>query len=490
MLIIFIFIIMQRFENTDKPLSSLTGIRQSIHYDDNSPMVKLQSKKKLEGLNDMLLTRQYSIQQARFIKEDINNNIIEKLQRILSNKFSLTRDDYLILIDKYNLRNTVLSRKNILEMVDYLNMRNRFSGENNNDRIIYKKPPTIFENKQNNIPSRIIIPEYEPPNKYLDKPVEPEEDFETRLQALINSRENNNSSKIDVTNRPQTSMPVNSNIPTLSNGKQYNDKQMVIPDHLQFPSNPKVSFQSNDSNEKKNYQANPMLPLKSQDPVKNINESKIHEPSQTILYKNQYPNRDNHTMNNGNQTVNNSTISKSDIETSLQKIVDNLQQLPVPKPIIKKKELNIMANIINSDKQTTQMLDKFIFDVNYADKTSIECIDSIELVSCFVNENFYKKNDFKQSPYFLMKILEFNDILYLNGSSIGGFCQILWEKKGTYYHYINNDKIFGIYNSTKDMVLDKLTIELYDHKGQCLKDIKYTENDQFNIVFKIITNID
>ena len=89
-----------------------------------------------------------------------------------------------------------------------------------------------------------------------------------------------------------------------------------------------------------------------------------------------------------------------------------------------------------------------------------------------------------------MKILEFNDILYLNGSSIGGFCQILWEKKGTYYHYINNDKIFGIYNSTKDMVLDKLTIELYDHKGQCLKDIKYTENDQFNIVFKIITNID
>ena len=32
-------------------------------------------------------------------------------------------------------------------------------------------------------------------------------------------------------------------------------------------------------------------------------------------------------------------------------------------------------------------------------------------------------------PYLLIKIKEFEDILYLNDTNIGGFCQIIWEKK-------------------------------------------------------------
>ena len=108
---------MQRFENTDKPLSSLTGVRQLIHYDDNSTTVKLQSKKKLESLNDLLLTRQYSIQKTNEIKKELNMILINKLKKVLGTRFKLTNDDYIILIDKYDLKNTVLSRKNILEMI-------------------------------------------------------------------------------------------------------------------------------------------------------------------------------------------------------------------------------------------------------------------------------------------------------------------------------------------------------------------------------------
>ena len=77
---------MERLQNTDMPLSSLMGVRQSIMFDDNSTNVKLQSKQKLEGLNGMMLMRQQSIQSARLIREDINNNIINKLKRELSKK--------------------------------------------------------------------------------------------------------------------------------------------------------------------------------------------------------------------------------------------------------------------------------------------------------------------------------------------------------------------------------------------------------------------
>ena len=71
---------------------------------------------------------------------------------------------------------------------------------------------------------------------------------------------------------------------------------------------------------------------------------------------------------------------------------------------------------------------------------------------------------------------------------MGGFCQIMWEKKGSYYNYINTDKLFGVYTPCKDMEFDKLTVEVYDHNGKILKELKSTEQDQFNLVLKIITD--
>ena len=127
---------MERLQNTDMPLSSLMGVRQSIMFDDNSTNVKLQSKQKLEELNGMMLMRQQSIQSARLIREDINNNIINKLKRVLSKKFTLTRDEYVVLIDKFNLKNRTLDRQTIINMIKSLNMQEKYNADKD-----YKKAP-------------------------------------------------------------------------------------------------------------------------------------------------------------------------------------------------------------------------------------------------------------------------------------------------------------------------------------------------------------
>mgnify|MGYP001331506852 CR=1 FL=1 len=118
---------MERIQNTDMPYSSLMGVRQNLRYDDNSTNVKLQSKKTLEGLNGMMLERQQSIQRARMIREDINNNLITKLKKVLSKKFNLNRDDYVVLIDKFNLKNSNLNRHTIIKMINSLNEQHKYS---------------------------------------------------------------------------------------------------------------------------------------------------------------------------------------------------------------------------------------------------------------------------------------------------------------------------------------------------------------------------
>ena len=98
---------MERLANTEIPMSSLMGVRQSIRFDDNSTNVKLQSKKRLEELNDMMLERQQTVHRARMIREDINNNLIKKLRKVLSKKFRLTREEYIVLIDKFTFHYSI-----------------------------------------------------------------------------------------------------------------------------------------------------------------------------------------------------------------------------------------------------------------------------------------------------------------------------------------------------------------------------------------------
>jgi len=227
----------------------------------------------------------------------------------------------------------------------------------------------------------------------------------------------------------------------------------------------------------------------SSDNSNNNSNNKIPDRPHVVI--NDLPNYNSNHIINDTSRENNIVIpptKTNDIEESLKKLIDKIN-IPVEKKVENKEyEFNIMANIIQSNGKTNTVNSEFKFEVNYNGKTSISNIKRVELVSCFINENFYRKNDFKNYPYFLIKIKEFDDVLYLNGSSMGGFCQIMWEKKGSYYNYINTDKLFGVYTPSKDMEFDKLTVEVYDHNGNILKELKSTEQDQFNLVLKIITD--
>tara|TARA_B100001093_G_C26829951_1_gene1015697 strand:- start:761 stop:2239 length:1479 start_codon:yes stop_codon:yes gene_type:complete len=488
---------MERFQNTDLPLSSLMGIRQSIRQDDNSTNVKLQSKKKLEELNDMMLQRQQSVHRARMIREDINNNLISKLRRVLSKRFNLTREEYIVLIDKYNLKNSNLNRQTIQDMISSLNIQKKYSYDK---KYRFVKPTnknkfnTSFNN--NNNPS-VILQENSTDTEFSTNK---EKSFDDKLQELINSRipEDNNKEKHSM-QRPSFDKPVvklnnyQNQKSKLNIDGSYNNYDISIPinnigEEIHFPPPNRKTEESGSVPERN-------MPILNNI---NINNDSYTNNNNKQLYMREIEERkDDNTphlvvneidykSNVASDSIQNSQ-NNTDIELSLKKILDSIK--PEPRDIDEKKdyEFNIMTNIIKTDSKNNKITDSFKLDINYNEKTSITDIKRVELVSCFINENFYKKNEFKNYPYFFIKIKEFSDVLYLNGSTVGGFCQIIWERKGSFYNYINTDKLFGVYSPDKNITLDNLTVELYDHNGNQLKELKSTEADQFNIVLKIVT---
>ncbi len=514
---------MERLQNTDIPLSSLMGVRQSIRFDDNSTNVKLQSKKRLEELNDMMLERQQTVHRARMIREDINNNIIRKLRKVLSRKFKLTREEYIVLIDKFNLKNANLSRNTISDMITTLNIQKKYDDDNKfkkeggnvNNSISNRMPPKKINNITMNSDTDEMFTET---NK--------EKTFDDRLQEMINSRippnqkkqnsnnlNNDSHEKLNLTkqldeNKKKTAQFNPNN--KVSGQNSFNNYDISKPvnnmgEEIYFPpanreegvdpdkplperNMPKLQEYNNTSIDLS--QNRPLMnSYYSSDNSNNNSNNKIPDRPHVVI--NDLPNYNSNHIINDTSRENNIVIpptKTNDIEESLKKLIDKIN-IPVEKKVENKEyEFNIMANIIQSNGKTNTVNSEFKFEVNYNGKTSISNIKRVELVSCFINENFYRKNDFKNYPYFLIKIKEFDDVLYLNGSSMGGFCQIMWEKKGSYYNYINTDKLFGVYTPSKDMEFDKLTVEVYDHNGNILKELKSTEQDQFNLVLKIITD--
>tara|TARA_B100000963_G_C22639677_1_gene679719 strand:+ start:8039 stop:9529 length:1491 start_codon:yes stop_codon:yes gene_type:complete len=492
---------MERFQNTDLPLSSLMGIRQSIRQDDNSTNVKLQSKKKLEELNDMMLERQQSVHRARMIREDINNNLISKLRRVLSKRFNLTREEYIVLIDKFNLKNTNLDRQTIKDMISTLNIQEKYNYDKK-DRFtnsVNNNKSNISFNSNN---SKRIIEENNLDTEFTESK---EKSFDDKLQELIDSRiPQEEKQKKHSMNRPSFEKP----IVKLNNSQNLNSKLNIDGSYNNYD----ISLPVNNIGEQIHFPP----PNRETEELGNVPERNMPTLNNTPVSRNNISNNDNiknteilsynpptqETNRKSNPHIvineidykiphNNDNIQSSQnnlvIESSLKKILDSIK--PTPKESNEKKdyEFNIMTNIIKTDSKNNKVTDSFKLDINYNGKTSITDIKRVELVSCFINENFYKKNEFKNYPYFFMKIKEFSDVLYLNGSSVGGFCQIMWERKGSFYNYINTDKLFGVYIPESDIKLDNLTVELYDHNGNQFKELKSTEADQFNIVLKIVT---
>ena len=511
---------MERLANTEIPMSSLMGVRQSIRFDDNSTNVKLQSKKRLEELNDMMLERQQTVHRARMIREDINNNLIKKLRKVLSKKFRLTREEYIVLIDKFNLKNSNLSRQTISDMITTLNIQQKYDEDK---KFRGNSSTSVVNGINNRNPAKKInniVMNSDTDEMFKDNQ---EKTFDDRLQDLINSRappqEKQNSGlpqvvddqkahltkelekkkketkKFNPNNLVQGENSFNNydiSKPVNNMGEEIyfpppNREEGIDPDKPLPPRNMPKLNEPKDNNIDYSSNSTPMSLSTSKN-----NFNSIPPNTQTPhLVINELPDYSNNRIVNNvsrENTVDISQTKANNIEESLKKLIDKIN-IPIEKKVEEKEyEFNIMANIIQSNGKTNSVSSQFKFEVNYNGKTSISNIKRVELVSCFINENFYRKNEFKNYPYFLLKIKEFNDVLYLNGSSMGGFCQIMWEKKGSYYNYINTDKLFGVYTPDKDIDFDKLTVEVYDHNGNILKELKSTEQDQFNIVLKIITD--
>ena len=176
---------MERLANTEIPMSSLMGVRQSIRFDDNSTNVKLQSKKRLEELNDMMLERQQTVHRARMIREDINNNLIKKLRKVLSKKFRLTREEYIVLIDKFNLKNSNLSRQTISDMITTLNIQQKYDEDK---KFRGNSSTSVMNGINNRNPAKKInniVMNSDTDEMFKDNQ---EKTFDDRLQDLINSR--------------------------------------------------------------------------------------------------------------------------------------------------------------------------------------------------------------------------------------------------------------------------------------------------------------
>lgn len=521
---------MERFVNTDKPLSSLTGIRQVITKGDNDTNIKYQSKTKLERLDNLLFDRQQTINQIREIEKDIYNNIIVKLKKLLSNKFSLSEQEYLLLVDKFQLKKNELSREKIKEMIMYLNFQKKYDEKPVNT---LSSSESTFEQKnmtfnhvnvrQNNTNFNRIIPaEFEPDIEYLDRR-KSKTSLEDKLKIMQMERDKLNPQINSQTNPNNTKGPPHTNFnisnPNIQNMKldhqqnntkyskheighkeiQMNNIQKYIDQNIQyktdseFNSGEKINI-SNFDTDNSNNNANSVIydkphkhVMQSPEFQSNIINSDIEDERPKLIIG-EYTNSNHIT-----------SLKESDqddinlkIQDSLKQIADNLCKnniIDEENVVQETKSMNLMANIISTKSAINSTSENLEFKVNYNGKGAIENVVSIELISCFINHNFYDKNSFSKIPYLLIKIKEFEDILYLNDTTIGGFCQIIWERKpNDCYTYINSDKLFGIYNPDSPIKLDKLTIELFNHRGKPIN-IKSTDKDQFNLVFKIKQNI-
>ena len=506
---------MERIQNTDQPLSSLTGIRKMISYDDNDTNVKYQSKTKLEGLNNMLLSRQNTFNQVRLIEKDIYDNIISKLKRVLSKRFNLSEREYILLVDKYSLKNSELSRDKIMEMINYLNIQNKYNINN----VKTKKLESNVIKRQEDINhirdapsygSMILTPACEAEIQYLDK-TSNKQSLEERLQEMQLERDStrpqpNMATQSAMTKRPdmvnQADMVNQGDMSKHSNIVKQADmiNQIDMTKHpvamtkqpaINIPKLKNINIDETTYNHVRNIDMQKDRNISNEYSVNREYNFNTESKMNSIEYDSKIPEYDNEDKKPKLVITDiNQNKPNSGIENSLQQIVEDLKKSSLYNSTtsdINKETytLNLMANIITSKSTINSTSKQLEFNVSYNNKNSIDNVSNVEFVSCFVNKNFYEKNDFKNSPYFLIKICEFEDILYLNGTNIGGFCQIMWERKGNYYNYINSDKLFGIYTPKSTIQLDKLTIELYNHKGELLDNIKSTEQDQFNIVLKI-----
>ena len=366
---------MERFINTDKPLSSLTGIRQVISKGDNDTNIKYQSKTKLEGLNNLLFDRQQTINQIREIEKDIYQNIIVKLKKMLSSKFNLSEQEYLLLIDKFQLKKNELSREKIKDMIMYLNFQKKYDEKpvniqtTHNSSFEQKNMPfnhvNIGQNTNFNSRSKIIPPEFEPEIEYLDRR-KSKASLEDKLKIMqmerdkLNPQINPQANPNNTQSPPHTNFNIsnpnveNINYNSLQNNTKYSNQEIIHND---------IKKNNINHNEHQNmhYNTNNYTNSREQINISNFDISNSQDKSNTNVY-NKPVNTYKHEIhspeyNNDISLDSHSDILKYDIEDERPKLIIEENINNGPKPAINGSEQNdINLKIQDSLKQIADNL--------------------------------------------------------------------------------------------------------------------------------------
>jgi hypothetical protein len=99
-------------------------------YNDNNNNVRLSKSIDRERMDNMLLERKNiyisnpslnNVSSAGDNEKNTNNVLIEKFKRILSKKFNLKDEDYLVLIDRFQIKQHGITRELLAEMISFLN---------------------------------------------------------------------------------------------------------------------------------------------------------------------------------------------------------------------------------------------------------------------------------------------------------------------------------------------------------------------------------
>ena len=412
-----------------------------------------------------------------------SNKLIPKLRRILSKKFNLTLNDYIIIIDKFKLNSENLSRDNVIELIEYLNNKSHY---NQHSETIY--------NKENEIQASKIAA--------LDK-----DEFEKNFQDMEKEREifiKNFLLQKDLKN-DDVEHEINHNISLFDQNKiqdnkldysnkliqnKYGGDNEVNPVNLDY-SNKLIQNEYGGDNEENtvNYDS-----INNNEKI-NIDNSVIHEIDNTsnldtnIMYENpDLFTKNENTFNNYQDNINYSDDFKSNYESVF---VNN-----------KKVEAEIKDNLILDYKNLTETVEETIMfnilkyendgiinlKINFNNDIGLKNIKEIYISDLYLNKNFCEKNNIHKSPGLIIKINELNNNFYINGSDVCGFTKIYLEKYSHFYKSIENEGK-QMFTHDENFSIDNLNLEIFNIN--CLKynNFIYTDNDLFNITFKIVKYI-
>ncbi len=404
---------------TGIPIENLTSISDRIN-DLDSNNVRESNRKERQELEKKLALRQRNIYQQPLSID--NSKIIPRLRRLLSKKFELTLNDYIIIIDKFKLNSNDLTRNTIEELLLYLKSQDKFT-----------KKHSEFINKNDEIQaSKVAALDKEEFDKNF-KEMELERNIYIKsLQSDKNSQTQEENIRLDISSKPN-----------------------ILPE---IDINKEIKIDNNDN-----------LSINSADAPILKNENIQNDIKNNIFSKNQNNVEEHIVSYQNSENLSNNILSKNH--------KDLLLETPMVEEVLM---LNILKDEINGE---------FFCKIKYNNQDKIDDISKIEFLGCHMNKYFCEKNNINKCPSIIIRIEEFDNNFFINGSNISGFCQCLLDKNNSYYIYNHKDKYFGVYEPKKNFTLNNLTIKIYDISGKMLKDISHTENDLLNLMFKIYRKV-